>query len=252
MIYLIKAIYSFFLPPGIFIIFLAGLTFRLARRNKKLALFLGIITMALYIVSTDYFGGLLVRSLEGRYSVPEKVDADVIVVLGGGATPDTPDIDGVGGLSGSAANRLLTAVRLNHVYNVPIIFSGGQVFPDTGNEAHIAKRLLQGLGVPGQKIIIEDKSLNTTENVKYVKEILVAGGFSKPALVTSAFHMERSVMNFAQAGINVTPVPSDYQVSRRGSPHINHLVPNGNGIGLTYLAAKEYLGIAALRFMHNP
>lgn len=128
MIYLLKAVYSFFLPPGIFIIILAGLTFWLGHRKQKTALLLGVATLALYVASTDYFGGLLVRSLENRYSIPRELDADVLVVLGGGATLDTPDIDGLGGLTGSAANRALTAVRLYHIYKPRLFFPADRYF----------------------------------------------------------------------------------------------------------------------------
>ncbi|HBS60972.1 MAG TPA: YdcF family protein, partial [Firmicutes bacterium] len=133
-IHLIKAIYSFFIPPGILVLLLAGLAFGTRRRSKKTATLLAIITIILYIASTNYFGAFFIRSLEDRYSIPTKVDPDVIIVLGGGATSDTPDLSGLGGLSGSAANRLLTAVRLYNIHKVPIIFSGGQVFRDAANE----------------------------------------------------------------------------------------------------------------------
>lgn len=246
MIYLVKAIYSFFIPPGILVLLLAGLAFGTRRRSKKTATLLAIITIILYIASTNYFGAFFIRSLEDRYSIPAKIEPDVIVVLGGGATSDTPDISGLGGLSGSAANRLLTAVRLYNIHKVPIVFSGGQVFRDTANESQIAARLLEDLGVSQQDIIAEDKSLNTTENAKYVKEILGARGFRNPILVTSAFHMERAVANFEKVGVQVTPLPADYQVSRQSGIHINNMVPSGAGMYLSSLATKEYLGILAL------
>lgn len=55
---------------------------------------------------------LLMGGLERKYAQPSRIDGDVIVVLGGGATSGTPDMDGEGNLSGAAANRLLTAARL--------------------------------------------------------------------------------------------------------------------------------------------
>ena len=56
-------------------------------------------------------------------------------------------MDGQGHLSGASANRLLTTVRLYEQSKLPIIISGGQVFPDSGNEAQISKRILISLRV---------------------------------------------------------------------------------------------------------
>ena len=79
---------------------------------------------------------------------------------------------------------------------LPIILSGGQVFPDSGNEARIAKRMLISLGVNPNDIYIEDKSLNTEQNAKFTAILLKKHHFKKPILITSAFHMVRAVQHF--------------------------------------------------------
>ncbi|WP_236692689.1 YdcF family protein [Aneurinibacillus tyrosinisolvens] len=186
--------------------------------------------------------------MEDRYHPPTQIQGDVLVMLGGGATSGTPDVNGAGQLSGSAANRLLTVVRLYNKTNLPIILSGGQVFSDSSNEASIARRQLIELGVPKNKIIVEDKSRNTEENAKYVKEMLSRHHFKQPILVTSAFHMERSVRNFSGVGVTVTPYPTDYKSSRPITLYANKLVPSANALSNVSTALKEYIGIAALSF----
>ncbi|GAA3319299.1 hypothetical protein GCM10020331_025620 [Ectobacillus funiculus] len=120
--------------------------------GKKLAAkVLFIITLLLYISVIPLTGNILTQTLEQRHTPPSQVDGDVIVMLGGGATPDSPDIDGKGQLSGNGANRLLTTIRLYNQTRLPIILSGGQVFTNYGNEANIAKRQLISLGVPEEK-----------------------------------------------------------------------------------------------------
>ena len=104
------------------------------------------------------------------------------------------------------ANRLLTAVRLERRFAIPIILSGGQVFADTGREADIAERIARQLGVSPDKIYVENQSLNTRQNAQYVKRIMDENGFTRPILVTSAFHMERSVLNFTRAGYRQRPI----------------------------------------------
>lgn len=246
MLYFIKFIYHFFLPPGIFIFLLLLLSLWLYKRDQKAALLLAVISFCLYFFSTPYTGNLLISTLESRYYPPSVIKGDVIIMLGGGATLDTPDLDGKGHLLGSAANRLLTTARLYRKTGLPIILSGGQVYPDSGNEALIAKRQLIGLGVPENKIIVEDTSRNTTENARKTKIILNKHQFTNPILITSAFHMERAIRNFRAAGISVIPYPTDYTTSTKQNLYPNNFVPSHVGLNRTGLAAKEYLGLAAL------
>lgn len=77
------------------------------------------------MISTNYIGGTILKYQEDRYNPPRNPTGDVIIMLGGGATLDTPDIDGLGNFGGNAANRLLTAARLQRQLNVPVILSGG-------------------------------------------------------------------------------------------------------------------------------
>jgi uncharacterized SAM-binding protein YcdF (DUF218 family) len=244
--YIIKFIYHFFLPPGIMVVFLSLLGICLYRREKLFAKFLFVAALLLYLFLIPITGDIFVHSLEKRYHPPSKINGDVLVVLGGGATLDTPDINGKGQLSGYAANRLLTAVRLYKLTHLPIIFTGGQVFPDSGNEAEIAKRQLLSLGVPENKIFIDNKSINTKENGQFTKRILDHNGWHKPVLVTSAFHMERSVRIFKNLNIQVQPYPTDYQTSQKISLYFNQFTPSSGE--LTLIAAKEYLGILSLLF----
>ena len=95
MLYFIKFLYNtFILPPGIFIFvfFLIGLSS--IRRDKKIASAILLVTICLYLISTSYVSNVLILSLENCYHPPVKIEGDVIIMLGGGATLDTPDIDG--------------------------------------------------------------------------------------------------------------------------------------------------------------
>lgn len=247
MIYATKLLYSFLLPPGIYVLGLAGITWWSLRRYKLLGRMLAVFTIFVYVTSTGYFGAWLIRTLEEQYSPPRTLQGDVIIMLGGGAVAGTPDLNGSGGLSGSAANRLLTTARLQRVTGLPVILSGGQVFGDTGQEARIASRLLQDFGVPADKVFVEDKSLTTKENALYVRQLMMDQGYSRPVLVTSAFHMPRSVLVFDRMGMAVLPFPADYQVSSYSGLYAGHFIPSSGGVYLAALAVKEYLGIAALK-----
>jgi uncharacterized SAM-binding protein YcdF (DUF218 family) len=247
LIYIIKFLYSFVLPPGLFILAMAGLVVWLWQRARKPAVVLLMVTLLLYASSTNWVGDLLISSLEKQYPQPRTVQGDVIVVLGGGATEGTPDINGQGNLLGSAANRLLTATRLHEATGLPILFSGGQVFGDSGNEADIAQRQLLGLGIPAKDILIENRSLDTQQNAAFTAQILKQHQLTKPILVTSAFHMPRAVLEFQRAGMQVTPYPTDYLASENLSLYAAKLSPSAGAMSTTATAVKEYLGILALK-----
>jgi len=61
----------------------------------------------------------LIWSLEKKYQPPSELNGDVIIMLGGGAFADTPNVNGKGHLSSIAANRLLTCVQLYYKLDVP-------------------------------------------------------------------------------------------------------------------------------------
>lgn len=240
----VKMLCNLILPPGTFILLVIGFTFWLYRRDKTAAKILAFITLVMYLCSTPFISGILLRSLENRYQPPSDLDGDILIMLTGGATLDTPDIDGQGDLSGASASRLLTAARLQKKTDLPIILSGGQVNSQSGNEAQIAKRFLIGLGIPVEKIIMEESGLNTTQSAVNTKAILDKYGYKKPILITSAYHIPRSVLNFSRIKVEVVPYPCNYQYNTRSVLAFSQFVPSS--FCNVWTALHEYLGIVAL------
>lgn len=215
MISFLKFGVTFALPPGLFLLIFLWMAVKLwRRRQKEIAAVIFVVTLLFYAISTPYLSAALMRNLEAAYPLPENPSGDVIVLLGGGAMKGTPDMDGTGGLTDVSAARLLAAARLYHRLHVPILFTGGKVLEDGASEAEIARRYLLGLGVPDRDVLLETKSRTTGENAIYTAAMLKEFGFSNPLLVTSAFHMKRSVLNFENNGVSVTPFPVGYRVSR--------------------------------------
>ena len=228
------------------LLFLAG--WLLYKRERVIPIvLLGIITL-FYVCSNFYCSDLLLHSLEYHYRPPEIIQGDVIVFLGGGATLDSPNLHYKGHLSGAAANRLLTCIQLYHQLKKPLIVSGGKVFENTGREADIAKANLLEAGIPEKKILVENQSLNTTENAKFTAVILAKYHYSHPILVTSAFHMWRAVKQFHKFGIEVTPYPTDYRTNQNLGFFGMNLVPGADALNNFSLALKEYYGILMMNW----
>jgi uncharacterized SAM-binding protein YcdF (DUF218 family) len=163
-------------------------------------------------------GDYLMYPLEARFSKPVALteEIDGIIVLGGGEDLKS-SLSWQTAELGNASDRYFAAVVLaRHYHDVPIIFSGGNNFlrfQSHEKEGHIAHQILTDMGIAGNRIIIESQSRNTAENFQLMKEILPKLD-GKYLLVTSAFHMPRSVGIARQHAINVIPYPVDYRSNK--------------------------------------
>ena len=251
MIYILKFGAAWVLPPGIFILAMLGFAVCLWRKwnQQRAAALLAALSLALYLLSIGAVSDRLMGSLERTYDVPSAPQGDVIVMLGGGAIADVQDVDGVGMLAQSPSSRLLTTLRLHRLYDLPILLSGGQVFSDTGSEAEIARRVLLSLGVSDEMIYVEGRSLTTGQNAHYSAEILRREGFTQPILVTSAFHLPRSVLNFEKEGYAVTPYPADFWVSGNPQLYMIKFAPNAGALLTNTVYLQEKLRIFVTRYL---
>ena len=150
MLYIIKWIYLWILPLGGIVAALIAVLIYMFRHQSPGRKGLLVFTLVLYALSLEPIGDMLLWPLERQCSQPtaQEVQGDVIVLLGGGARAGVPDFDGTGQVGEAAANRFLTALRLQKALHLPIILSGGALLDGDANEAEIEKRLLLSLDVP--------------------------------------------------------------------------------------------------------
>jgi len=73
----------------------------------------------------------------------------------------------------------------------------------TITEAEAMARFLADLGVPREKILLENKSTNTYENLKYAHDIIVEhiGENFKAVIISNDFHLYRAGLIARDAGI---------------------------------------------------
>ena len=72
------------------------------------------------------------------------------------------------------------------------VVSGGKGDDEKISEAQAMKTYLLDKGIADNRVIIEDKSVNTDENLKFSGEILGEMGIKKAAIVTDGFHQYRA------------------------------------------------------------
>ncbi|ODT82922.1 MAG: hypothetical protein ABS76_05190 [Pelagibacterium sp. SCN 64-44] len=215
------------------------------RRLGMAASILGLLVLVLS--SFTSLGFLLIRPLEERFPRPSEMPAgvDAIVVLGGSSLSRVSAARGVSELN-DAADRLTDAVVLARRYpEARVVFSGGSGLLEAAGEteAATAGRFLLVMGIAPERLVLEDQARNTDENAGLTAALL-GKDTGSILLVTSAFHMPRSVGLFRQAGIEVIAWPTDYRSAGTESFGLDLANPIHN-LNTTSIAIKEWIGLAA-------
>jgi uncharacterized SAM-binding protein YcdF (DUF218 family) len=194
-------------------------------------------------------------SLEREWPVVKAEDApnaDAIVLLGGGmgASPTTYPYAEMY----TSADRVWHAARLYKAGKAPLVIPSG-----AGDEKSTLPLLLD-FGVPESAIVVENKARNTEENAKFVEKLLTATDNSNPQLpttnyqlptkkillVTSAWHMRRSVLMYRKYAPNleIIPAATDYEATVN-TIHpfcFQDICPDAVMFAVNQVMFKEYLG----------
>ncbi|MBN1662593.1 MAG: YdcF family protein [Deltaproteobacteria bacterium] len=246
-----KIVTPFLIPPGLFVgIFIIAGLWLIKRRKFKAGIFNVLIGIILWLVCMAPVGEFMMKPLEGDLSVPQNPRGDVIIVLGGGADDQVRDLSGDGFLMPESLGRLVTAARLQKMMKVPIIYSSGQVYPQRHAEAPIAKRILVDIGIPHSKIIVEAQSRDTIENARYSKQLCRQFGFKTPIVVTSAYHMKRSILSFQKVGMDVIPYPANFRTAKHCRYYWDDFLPDIRALETVSAAMREYIGLVFYQWVY--
>jgi len=229
-------ILEMFLLPSVFVLVLILIGIILIFRKKrgklgKILIILGILLY--YLFSITPVADLIISPLEKQYQPVQKEElnkADKIVLLLGGKESD-----------------VLRASEVLRLYNLQsaIIISGRDPLSPKIEEAKEVKEFLVERGIPAENIILEDKSRNTKESAKNVKEMVSGEPFF---LVTFAYHMPRSMESFQKMGANPIAAPADFKIKE--SYDILDFFPNAENLRNSDIALHEYFGILWYRLKY--
>ena len=220
------------------------LSFRTGRWWSRSVLLLGVLLLGVTGFTT--FGYALITPLENRFVRPvEPAHIDGIVVLGGGMDGEVNSVRH-GWEFNQSGDRMVEALRLalTHPEAKVIIAAGPAVLAFAGQEpeAYAAQRFFRAFGIADDRLVLDDKSRNTEENAQFAKALAGAAPGQTWLLVTSAFHMPRSVGLFRKAGFDVIPWPADYLASGAEG---NRLKPDQSpeNIVVSSTALREWAGL---------
>jgi uncharacterized SAM-binding protein YcdF (DUF218 family) len=206
--------------------------------------------LLLAVLGFSPLGNLLLYPLEQRFPPWDATGGapDGIIVLGGPVDPDlslahhTPAVT-------NSPDRMITAVALARRYpNARLVYTGGsaRLISNDAKEADYAADIFESLGIAKSRLIMERLSRNTAENAAFTKDLVKPRDGERWLLVTSAFHMPRSVGLFRKVGFAVEPYPVDWRVGGRGDLlSFNNVA--GDGLDRTNTAVREWMGLVAYR-----
>ena len=242
---LTNAVAACLLPPlnGLL---LALLGFLLLRRRPRLGRWLiGSGFVLLFILSLQFVAHSLLQPLENRYPVLPfatlaSIEADAVVVLGGGRYLAAPEFDGRDDVKGATLQRLRYAALLAKTLNKPILVTGGRPDGGASSEAEAMQSALRrDFGVEVRWL--EASSDNTLENARNTARILGGQGVRRVVLVTHAWHMPRSVAAFEATSLSVLPAPTAYVASRPLTPL--DFMPRARALEWSSVALHEWIGM---------
>ena len=174
----------------------------------KIAIIICSVLLALALIfSAVFFATLSQVVSHSKYTAK---DEKVVIVLGCQIRGDIPSM--------SLVQRSNAAAKyLEEHPDAIAIASGGQGPDENLSEGQCIFNLMTENGISPDRIIIEDKSTSTDENIKFSKEIIEKKGLEKNvAIATNEYHEYRASMICRKNGLNSSSIPAPS--SPRGKP----------------------------------
>ena len=251
MFFILSKVLDFFLSPFLwsFSILLYAFFCRKPARKRK-AFLAGL--LLLYFFSNNYLANKAFHLWEGNpVSLSALKEYNTAIVLTGVAEYRKGHADRV--FFGKGADRVLHTVQLYKLGKVKkILISGGSgvLRGERIAEADQLRLVFRYCGIPDADIILENQSRNTTESSRYTKTLIDSrGGQGEFLLVTSAFHMPRSMGCFEKAGLKVDAYPVDFY-SNEGSPDFESLfLPSEDALRKWSMLIHEIFGFWVYKVM---
>lgn len=185
---------------SIFILIVTVLVSLLHRHGKeKIAKVIAVIGITIASCIVVWAGSMTALMISGMVSQPHASDATVIV-LGCKVRGDVP--------STHLARRIEAAARYLHENPAAnCVASGGKGSDEIISEAQMIYDLLVADGIAEERIIKEESSTNTRENLLFSKALIASQGWNtEVVLVTDDFHQYRANRIAKQLGISSSPV----------------------------------------------
>lgn len=202
------------------LLLLAGLL-SMQRRNKTSKRFFQSALLLLLLTGWQLPSDALLRHLENQspaFAAQASLEGFVGVIVLGGALERSKLWEhhpGQVALTSAAERMTVPVALLQKNPHLRLLFTGGEgnLKFEALTEADRAKIFFDSMGVPSDRVIYEAASRTTYDNAVLSAQIPSVDTHKRWLLLTSAYHMPRSLAVFQSAGWNVTPYPVDYRTA---------------------------------------
>lgn len=222
-----------------------------SRRPLLARRLMGIALALLLLMGWQPLPDLLIRHLEQQYAeMPPQADLRSYVgaiVLGGATESGYVAQAHTQPLLNGAAERMTAPVAaLLRNPHLRVVFTGGEgALLGTGpSEADRAQVFFDSLNLSGKRVEYESASRTTYENAVLTAQLPGMDKTQRWLLVTSAWHMPRSMATFIKTGWNVSAYPVDFRTGA-STPWTEYSLKGG--AERWELVLHEWLGLAAYR-----
>jgi uncharacterized SAM-binding protein YcdF (DUF218 family) len=185
--------------------------FRKNFSGKLLRLFAYFVILLFLLISLFPIGNFGLKYLENSYINQQEIsNIENIIVLAGSEDIQSTKVTKKLNLN-SGSERLIASVKLaNEFKNAKIFFLGGDgnLIKNSIDEAFVARKFYKDVNFDTNRIYFVSNTRNTYENLKEFKKI---GKKNKNVLITSAFHMKRSLLIAKKLNIELIPYGVDYK-----------------------------------------
>lgn len=242
-----KLIAGLLLPPsGPLLCAAAGLL--LIRRRPRAGYALAWLGIAsIFAFSLPIVSGYLIQEagVEPALDLSRPVNAQAIVILGGGVRRNAPDYarDTLGILS---LERVRYGAFIARKTGLPILVTGGVVWEGEAEAKLMRDTLQEEFKQPVRWV--EDLSRNTYQNAIGSAAILKADGVSRVVLVSHAFDAKRARLEFEAAGLAVVSAPTGAGLAVEDSMRLTDFLPNPQALLSSYYATYELLAMLTRGF----
>ncbi len=235
------------MPVPILLFFLLGSVIFYKLKRKRWAIIMLLITVVWFlIITTPFIPGIMIKSLENRYSPiievanTEPIAKIDIMILGGGHIDDLrlPPNDQ---LSCTAKGRLMEGIRLYYQFPDARLVLSGFAGKSTISQAEVLAQTAISLGIMPDKIIILKTTYNTFDEARTYGTSF--GNNKTLMLITDAVHMPRAMMLFKRQGLFPIPAPTNYILKKGSRKNPWRWIPSFGNISIMKVAIHEYAGI---------
>lgn len=242
-----KVIWVLIKPETMFGLLLFGTIVAFMRKKTTIGLSIMVAELALFcLIAIVPIGEIFLAPLEDRIAAHRQASEPEYIVVLGGAEEIEISVSRQTVSLNDAGERLLAVIELAHRYpDARIVVSGGSgsLKGASASSAELMAKALTAVGVSSERLLLERDSRNTAENGARTADLVGTGVSAPTLLVTSAFHMPRSLGVFCAVGwSNIAAYPVDYRTGNIRDRLGWSFAANLEGLNI---AVREWIGLIA-------